>query len=331
MSLTIHKARRFRLQRSELAVPATSPHFFPKAAKGAADVVFLDLEDAIAPERKLEARANAIAALNEADWGGKTMAVRVNGLDTPWGFRDICEVAQRCPRLDMLMLPKTGTAFDVQFVDALLGQIERETGRAEPFGLEVLIETALGMSNVEAIAAACPRLEAMIFGVGDYSISMQSGDVLFGSASAKYSVLTSVDKNGARERHWNDKWHYALARMANACRAYGLRPIDGPYVDFDDGDGYRASAERAAALGFDGKWAIHPSQVAIANEVFSPSAEQIDWARRLAEAMNEATRQGRGAASFEGKMIDMAHFKVAETVRRKHDAISGRHQRTRSA
>jgi malyl-CoA/(S)-citramalyl-CoA lyase len=324
MSLTIQKPRHFRLQRSELAVPATSPHFFTKAAAGDADVVFLDLEDAVAPERKVEARTNAIAALNDLDWGRKTIAVRVNGLDTPWGFRDICEVAQRCPRLDMFMLPKTGTAFDVQFVDALLGQIERELGRAHPFGLEVLIETALGMSNVEAIAAASERLEAMIFGVGDYSISMQSGDVVFGAASVKYSVLTAADEQGMRERHWNDKWHFALARMANACRAYGLRPIDGPYVDFNDADGYRASAERAAALGFDGKWAIHPSQVAIANEVFSPSPEQIDWAHRLVEAMSEATRQGRGAASLDRKMIDMAHFKVAETVRRKHQAIAGR-------
>jgi malyl-CoA/(S)-citramalyl-CoA lyase len=183
MSLTTHKPRRFRLQRSELAVPATSPHFFEKAARGDADVIFLDLEDAVAPEQKVNARSNAIAALKEVDWGKKTVAVRVNGLDTPWAYRDICEIAERCPRLDMFMLPKAGTAFDVQFVDALLGQIERDTGRAEPFGLEVLIETALGMSNVEQIAASCERLEAMIFGVGDYSISMQTGDVMFGSAS----------------------------------------------------------------------------------------------------------------------------------------------------
>lgn len=324
MSLTIPKARRFRLQRSELAVPATSPHFFAKAAKGAADVIFLDLEDAVAPEQKINARKNAIAALNEVDWGARTVAVRVNGLDTPWGFRDICAIAERCPRIDMFMLPKVGTAFDVQFVDALLGQIERELGRAEPFGLEVLIETALGMSNVESIAASCERLEAMIFGVGDYSVSMQTGDVLFGSASAKYSVLTAADEHGVRARHWNDKWHFAIARMANACRAYGLRAIDGPFVDYADVDGYRAAAERGAALGCDGKWAIHPSQVAIANEVFSPAPEQVEWAARLVATMNEAVAQGRGAASLDGKMIDMAHFKVAENIERKRRAIAAR-------
>jgi malyl-CoA/(S)-citramalyl-CoA lyase len=324
MSLTTHKPRRFRLQRSELAVPATSPHFFQKAARGDADVIFLDLEDAVAPEQKLNARGNAIAALNEVDWGQKTVAVRVNGLDTPWAYRDLCQIAENCPRLDLFMLPKAGTAFDVQFVDALLGQIERDVGRAEPFGLEVLIETALGMSNVEQIAASCERLEAMIFGVGDYSISMQTGDVMFGSASAKYSILTAPDEHGARQRHWNDKWHFALARMANACRAYGLRPIDGPYVDYADAHGYRASAERAGELGLEGKWAIHPSQVAIANQVFSPDPEQVQWARRLVAAMNEAVAQGRGAASLDGKMIDMAHFKVAQNIERKGDAIARR-------
>jgi malyl-CoA/(S)-citramalyl-CoA lyase len=322
MSLSTHPERRFRLQRSELAVPATSPHFFSKAAAGAADVVFLDLEDAIAPEQKLNARKQAIAALNEVDWGDKTVAVRVNGLDTPWAFRDIFEIAENCPRLDMFMVPKIGTAFDVQFVDTLLGQIEKDVGRKQPFGMEILIETALGMSNVEQIAAASNRLEAMIFGVGDYSITMQTGDVLFGSASAKYSILTSSDENGRRERHWNDKWHFALARMANACRAYGMRAIDGPYVDYSDVDGFRAAAERASVLGFDGKWAIHPSQVGIANEVFSPSAEQIDWAARLVTTMNEAVAQGRGAASLDGKMIDMAHLKVAETIDRKRKAMT---------
>ncbi len=323
MSLTTHKPRRFRLQRSELAVPATSPHFFEKAARGDADVIFLDLEDAVAPERKLNARSNAIAALQDLDWGRKTVAVRVNGLDTPWAYRDLCEIAERCPRLDMFMLPKVGTAFDVQFVDALLGQIERDIGRPEPFGLEILIETALGMSNVEQIAASCERLEAMIFGVGDYSISMQTGDVLFGSASSKYSILTTPNERGARERHWNDKWHFALARMANACRAYGMRPIDGPYVDYADTEGYRASAQRANELGLEGKWAIHPSQVAIANEVFSPDPEQVEWAGRLVAAMNEAVAQGRGAASLDGKMVDMAHFKVAQNIEQKRKAIPG--------
>jgi malyl-CoA/(S)-citramalyl-CoA lyase len=250
--------------------------------------------------------------------------VRVNGLDTPWAFRDILDIGLQCPRLDMFMLPKTGTPFDVQYVDTLLGQIEQDVKRKEPFGLEVLIETALGMSNVEAIAASSERLEAMIFGVGDYSVSMQTGDVLFGSAVAKYSILTAPNEHGERERHWNDKWHFALARMANACRAYGLRAIDGPYVDYADTDGYRSCAERSAVLGLEGKWAIHPSQVAIANDVYSPTPELLEWSRRLVSKMEEAVAQGRGAASLDGKMIDMAHFKVAEIIDRKRNAIAQR-------
>jgi malyl-CoA/(S)-citramalyl-CoA lyase len=164
----------------------------------------------------------------------------------------------------------------------------------------------------------------MIFGVGDYSVSMQTGDVLFGSAVAKYSILTAPNERGERERHWNDKWHFALARMANACRAYGLRAIDGPYVDYADTDGYRACAERSAVLGLEGKWAIHPSQVAIANDVYSPSPELLEWSRRLVSTMEEAVAQGRGAASLDGKMIDMAHFKVAEIIDRKRNAIAQR-------
>jgi malyl-CoA/(S)-citramalyl-CoA lyase len=226
----------------------------------------------------------------------------------------------------MFMLPKVGTPFDVQYVDTLLTQIEQDVERKEPFGLEILIETALGLANVEAIAASSERLEAMIFGVGDYSVSMQTGDVLFGSAVAKYSILTSPNERGERERHWNDKWHFALARMANACRAYGLRAIDGPYVDYADADGYRACAERSAVLGLEGKWAIHPSQVAIANEVYSPSQDLLEWSRRLVTAMNEAVAQGRGAASLDGKMIDMAHFKVAENIERKRQALAQRRQ-----
>jgi malyl-CoA/(S)-citramalyl-CoA lyase len=155
---------------------------------------------------------------------------------------------------------------------------------------------------------------------------MQTGDVLFGSAVAKYSILTAPNERGVRERHWNDKWHFALARMANACRAYGLRAIDGPFVDYADTDGYRACAERSAVLGLEGKWAIHPSQVAIANEVYSPSQELLEWSQRLVAAMDEAVGQGRGAASLDGKMIDMAHFKVAENIVRKRQAIEGRHR-----
>ena len=306
-------SRPARLQRSELAVPATSPRFFEKAAAGAADVIFLDLEDAVAPARKDEAREQAIAALNDIDWGTKTMAVRVNGLDTPWAHHDILEVAQRAPRVDMILLPKAGSAFDVQFVAQLLTLVERRTGREKRTGIEVLIETARGVANVEEIAQASDRLEAMIFGVGDYTVEMRTFDEVFGTPSPRYSILTHGEASG-RVRHWNDQWHFAMARIANACRAYGLRPIDGPFTDFRDAEGYRASTQRAAALGFEGKWAIHPSQVELANEAFSPTAAQLAWAARVTSLMEQSTRAGQGAVGADGVLVDMAHLKMADAL-----------------
>ena len=303
-----------RLQRSALAVPATSERFIAKAAASSADALFLDLEDAVADERKEEARDLAIDALNSVDWRNKTVAVRVNGLDTRWGLRDILEVVSRSARLDMVLVPKVGSAFDVRFVEQLIVGIEREHGRDKRIGIEVLIETAQGVAHTEEIAASSERLEAMIFGVGDYTVDMQTFDRVFGSSSERYSVLTAVGAAGIRERHWNDQWHFALARIANACRAYGLRAIDGPYTDFGDAEGYRASATRATALGFEGKWAIHPSQIEMANEIFSPSPEQVRWAREILEALRTSTASGAGAFQVKGVLIDLAHRKLADSI-----------------
>ena len=313
-----------RLQRCELAVPATSERFFLKARDSAADVIFLDLEDAVGNAHKDTARAAAIRALNDIDWGHRTMALRVNGLDTPWALQDIADVVRACPRLDLVVLPKAGSAFDVRFVDQVLTLIEREQGRDKRCGIEVLIETARGVANVEAIAAASPRLEAMIFGVGDYTVDMRTHDVVFGKPSARYAVLTEADAGGARALHWNDQWHFAMARIANACRANGLRPIDGPYADFADADGYRACARRAAALGFEGKWAIHPSQIALANEVFSPSDEDLAWARRIQQLLADAQARGDGAVGERGVLIDMAHAKLARSVLERAAMIDAR-------
>jgi malyl-CoA/(S)-citramalyl-CoA lyase len=296
----------FRLQRSELAVPATSEPFFEKAARGPADSLFLDLEDAVAPNRRVEARANAVRALNEVDWGKKTVSVRVNGLTTPWAIADILAVA-RCPRLDMILLPKVETAGDVVFLDRLLTGLELEVPRTQPLGIEILIETTKGLANVEAIAAASPRLEGIIFGVGDYSIELENFDTIFGAPNPEYQVA------GAQ----GDQWHFALARIANACRAYGLRPIDGPFTNYGDPEAYRASAIRARALGFEGKWAIHPSQVAIANEVFTPSAAQIAWARDIAAKMATAADEGKGAIGLEGVLIDRAHVLLSGKILRR--------------
>lgn len=292
-----------RIQRSELAVPATSKQFFEKAAKGPADSIFLDLEDAVAPSRRGEARANAVAALNHQDWNDKIMSVRVNDLNTPWAIADIIAVA-RCPRLDMILLPKVETADDVRFLDRLLTGLELERPRERPLGIEILVETTKGLANVEAIAAASSRLEAIIFGVGDYSIELENFDTVFGAPNPEYQVA------GAG----NDQWHFALARIANACRANGLRPIDGPFANYGDPEAYRQSAIRARALGFEGKWAIHPSQVFVANEVFSPTGAQIDWAHNIAARMEAEAQAGSGAIGLDGVLIDRAHVKLAKKI-----------------
>lgn len=324
MSAVTIVPRRERLQRSELAVPATSPRFFEKAARSAADVIFLDLEDAVAIRMKDEARRMAVQALNQIDWGRKTMAVRINGLDTPWALLDLVDLARHCPRLDMILLPKAGTAFDVQFVAHVLTLVEREQPRDERIGIEVLIETAQGAAHAEEIAAASDRLEAMIFGVGDYTVDMRTNDHVFGTPSERYSVLTAAQPDGLRQRHWNDQWHFAMARIVNACRAWGLRAIDGPYTDFGDAEGYLASAQRAAALGFEGKWAIHPSQIDPANRVFSPSQEQAAWSERVLQTLEAAAAKGDGAVNADGVLVDLAHAKQARLIRQRIALIESR-------
>ena len=292
-----------RIQRSELAVPATSPQFFAKAAAGPADSIFLDLEDAVAPSRREEGRSMAVEALQQIDWRDKITSVRVNGLGTPWAISDILAVA-RCPRLDMVLLPKVETPDDVVFLDRLLSGLEAEQPREKPLGIEILIETTKGLAHVEAIAAASPRLEAIIFGVGDYSIELENFDTVFGAPNPDYAVAG----------HANDQWHFALARIANACRAYGLRPIDGPFANYGDPAAYREAAIRARTLGFEGKWAIHPSQVELANELFAPQPAQIAWAQAISARMAEEAAKGSGAVGLDGVLIDRAHVKLAEKI-----------------
>ena len=322
MSFTAVTEAPYRVNRSELAVPGSQPKFFEKAAKGPADIVFLDLEDSVAPDDKPQARKNIIAALNEVDWGTKTVSLRVNGLDTHYTYRDVVDVVEGGGgRLDLIMVPKVGTAGDVYALDLLVSQIEAAKGYKKRIGFELIIETALGMQNVEAVAAASKRNESLHFGVADYSASIHARTVNIGGANPDYSVLTDADASGKRERHWGDAFHYALSCMVVAARANGLRPIDGPFGDFSDPGGYRAAARRAAALGCEGKWAIHPSQVALANEAFSPSEVELERARRILKAMEEAQREGRGAVALDGKLIDFASIRQAEMLVRK--AASG--------
>ena len=289
-----------RLNRSELAIPGSQPQMFEKAAKLDVDVIFLDLEDAVAPNEKEQARKNIIKALNEIDWGNKSMSVRINGLDTHYMYRDVVDVVEQAgERLDLIMIPKVGTAADVYAVDMMVTQIEAAKGYKKRIGFEHIIETALGMQNVSEIAAASPRNESLHFGVADYAASTRARTTIIGGVNEDYSVLTDPAKDGSREVHWGDMWHYALARMVVAARANGLRPIDGPFGDFSDPDGYRAAAKRAAVLGCEGKWAIHPSQAALANEVMSPSDSEVDRAERILKAMADAEKTGKGAVSLD--------------------------------
>ncbi len=302
MSHTRYEPARQRLQRSELAVPGSQPGMFRKALDGEADYVFLDLEDAVAPADKEQARRNVIAGLQEHDWRsqGKTICVRINGIDTHYMYRDVVDVVEQAGhRLDAILIPKVGVAADVYLVDALLTQIEAAKAIPHRIGIDVLIETALGMANVEAIAQSSPRLEAMHFGVADFAASCRARTVSIGGLNPDYP---------------GDQWHAALSRVVVACRAYGLRAIDGPFGDFKDPDGYRAAARRAAALGIEGKWAIHPSQLALANEVFTPPPAEVERARRILTALDEAAREGRGAAQLDGRMIDAASARMAKNI-----------------
>jgi malyl-CoA/(S)-citramalyl-CoA lyase len=317
-------AAKHRAHRSELAVPGTNVRAMEKAPTLGADLVFLDLEDAVAPGDKVQARANVIDALLTRDWSACSVSVRINGLDTRWCYRDVVEVVERAGHvLDTVLIPKVGTPSDVEFVATLLDQIEQERGW-DPGGIaiHILIETARGMVNVEAIGRARPdRLEAMVFGVADYAASVQARTTHIGGANPDYSVLTDPADDRSREAHWGDQWHFGISRMVAACRAEGLRPIDGPFGDLDDDEGYRSAARRAAALGCEGKWAIHPSQIPLANEVFTPSHAEVKHARRILQAMEEGAKEGRGAASLDGRLIDAASIRMAQNLVSKVDQL----------
>ena len=323
MSFTLIQQATPRLHRSELAVPGSNPSLFEKAAKGGADIIFLDLEDAVAPDDKEQARKNIIKALNEIDWGSKTMSVRINGLDTHYMYRDVVDIIEQAgERLDLIMIPKAGTAADIYAVDMLVTQAEAAVKRKKRIGFEMIIETALGMANVDAIAKASPRNESLHFGVADYAASTKARTTVIGGPNEMYGVLTDPDAKGERQYHWGDMWHYAVARMVVAARATGLRPIDGPFGDFSDPEGFRAQARRAAVLGCEGKWAIHPSQIELANEENSPSKAEVDKAKRILKAMKQAQQEGKGAVALDGRLIDIASIKQAEVLVKKARQIA---------
>ena len=302
MSHTSYENARARVQRSELAVPGSSPKMFEKALNSTADFIFLDLEDAVSPNDKVTARENVIKALKEMDWrgNGKTISVRINGLDTHYMYRDVVEImCQAGEFVDTLLIPKVGVQGDVYMVDCMVNQIEQERGLKNKVGLECLIETALGMVNIEEIAQSSKRLEALHFGVADYAASLRARTVVIGGLNPDYP---------------GDQWHHGLAKLVATCRAYGLRPIDGPFGDFNDPEGYIDAAKRGAAIGIEGKWAIHPSQIEHANTVFSPPAKEVEKAHRIIEELAKAAAEGKGAAQLDGRLIDAASEKMAENI-----------------
>jgi len=312
-----------RLNRSQLAVPGIQERMFEKAANSNADIVFLDLEDAVAPNDKPQARKQVIDAVNQIDWGNKSISVRINGLDTHFMYRDIIDVVEGCgAKLDLLLVPKVGTASDVYAVDMLLTQIETAMGFKNRIGLEVMIESALGMQNIGEIACASERIESLHFGAGDYGASLHAHTTHIGGVNNDYAVLADEDKAGERKTYISDIHHHALSTLIVAARANGLRPIDSAFGDYSDKEGYIASAKRAAALGCEGKWAIHPSQIDLANEIMGPSQEEITRAQNILSAMEDGAKEGKGAVTFEGRMIDYANVRQAEMLVKKAELIT---------
>ena len=309
MSFRLQPAAPARPNRCQLFGPASNTKLFAKMAASAADVINIDLEDSVAPSDKESARANAIEAINTVDWGTKTVSVRINGLDTPYWYRDVVDLLEQAgERLDQIMIPKVGCAEDIYAVDALVTAIEAAKGRQKRIAFEVIIESAAGIAHVEAIAAASPRLEAMSLGAADFAASMGMQTTGIGGTQENYYMLHEGQK------HWSDPWHWAQAAIVAACRTHGILPVDGPFGDFSDDAGYVAQAKRSATLGMVGKWAIHPKQIALANEVFTPSEDAVNEAREILAAMEEAKANGEGATVYKGRLVDIASIKQAEVI-----------------
>jgi malyl-CoA/(S)-citramalyl-CoA lyase len=325
MSFTTVERIAPRLNRSQLFVPGVRPALFEKAALSEADVICLDLEDSVAPADKPQARANIIQALKTVNFGKKSISVRINGLDTAWCYRDVVDIMEQAgERLDLIMIPKAGVAADLYAIDMLISQIEMAVGRKKPVKLEVIIESVLGLNNIDAIAGASKRLESLHFGSADYAASAGMRTTNIGGPNKDYVVLTDKDNQGKRDTHWSDVWHYATVRMVAAARAHGLRPIDGPFGDYSDADGFLAQSRRSAVMGCEGKWAIHPSQVELANRVFTPPADEVERAQAILVAMKDGTEKGMGAVALNGKLIDLASIRQAEVIVRQMQLIQER-------
>ena len=300
-----------RLTRSQLYVPASKPAMIQKAAASAADAVCIDLEDSVTPEEKGVSRANVIRALQQIDFGRKVRMFRINGLDTPFAYRDLVEVVEAAgDRVDAVMVPKVGSARDVQFVETLLSQIEGHARLTKPIAIEAQIETASGFLHAREIASASPRLDALIFGAGDYAASMRMPSTAIGEADAHDEVYPG------------HRWHAVMHTIVAAARVNQLRCLDGPYAGYSDAAGLARACQIALAMGFDGKQCIHPSQLATVNATFSPSLEEVTKAAAVVKAYEAAVAAGQGAATHDGRMIDAANIRMARTILERHRLIT---------
>lgn len=318
MSFRIQPPAPARPNRCQLFGPASNTKLFAKMAASSADVINLDLEDSVAPSDKATARAEAIKAINQVDWGNKYLSLRINGLDSPYWYRDVVDVMEQTNgRLDQIMIPKAGCAADIYAVDALVSGVELARGATKRISFEAIIETAAGLAHVEEIAAGSPRMQALSLGAADYAASMGMQTTGIGGTQEDYYMLRGED------RYWSDPWHMATVAIVAACRTHGLLPVDGPFGDFSDDEGYRAQARRSATLGMAGKWAIHPKQIALANEVFTPSAAKVLEAREILAAMEAAKARGEGATVYKGRLVDIASIKQAEVIVKQAEMIKG--------
>lgn len=322
MSFTIQPQAPARPNRCQLFGPGSRPELFEKMAASAADVINLDLEDSVSPADKEAARANIILAINEIDWGRKTLSVRINGLDTGFWHRDVVDLLEQAgDRIDQIMIPKAGNARDIYAVDALVTAVETAKGRGKRIGFEAIIETAAGFAHVEEIASASPRMVALSLGAADFAASMGMQTTGIGGTQAGYYMLPPAGEE-PRAVLYADPWHGVTAAIVAACRTHGLLPVDGPFGDFSDDEGFRAQARRAATMGMVGKWAIHPKQVALANEVFTPSQAAVKEAREILAAMAKAEAEGQGAAVYKGRLVDLASIRQAQVVVRQAELIA---------
>lgn len=292
-----------RLERSVLLVPASNWGMIQKTAAARADAVCIDLEDAVAPDEKEASRANVARAYRELDFGNKLRMFRMNGLDTHFAYRDLVEIVEVAgDRIDLVVVPKVNRPEDIYVVETLLGQIESYKKFSRPIGIEALIETALGCLNIREIAACSERLEGFVYGPGDYAASVRM-------------PMESIGELDENDRVYpGHRWHHIMHSIVSAAKAYNKRAVDGPFAGIKNPEGLMQACKIGRAMGFDGKWCIHPSQIETVNQTFVPSEKEIDWAQTVLDEYEAALREGRGAISVKGKMIDVASLRMCRTI-----------------